>query len=219
MFDTSRLVLVMTATLATVIYAAVAYRFMLKRKHAVRTDVLKMFPVVLSILAAMMSVMFVFVSRTSDTKTSFFMSSQDRELRDLSRNVSSLEDQLKGMEIKLATLSPSSPTNSVPQNVVISEMQATLSKHDVAINQFEGLVISDAEKLITLPLMQRDFKNIQNDISTVKERVNDLSSMITETSGQNRWVIGTLAFGMLALVLPVIKSMFVPNSKVSDQNE
>jgi len=184
-----------------------------------RNDLLKMFPITIAILASILSVIFLLVSKSNEAGFPIFTSSRDTELHKLSTKIDAVEYKVASLQDKIEAIPLVIEPNTFRQEAVISQIQVTLTKHDDYLKKFEGLVMSEPEKLITLPLMQRDFQNLQNDISTVKERVNDLSSMITETTGQNRWVIGTLAFGMLALVLPVIKSVFTTISKKQEQSE
>jgi len=213
------LFLIISATVLTVAYTIFSYRFVLKRKMSMRNDLLKMFPITIAILASILSVIFLLVSKSNEAGFPIFTSSRDTELHKLSTKIDAVEYKVASLQDKIEAIPLVIEPNTFRQEAVISQIQVTLTKHDDYLKKFEGLVMSEPEKLITLPLMQRDFQNLQNDISTVKERVNDLSSMITETTGQNRWVIGTLAFGMLALVLPVIKSVFTTISKKQEQSE
>jgi hypothetical protein len=91
--------------------------------------------------------------------------------------------------------------------VLLAESKTVSDENSNAIKSFESLILSDAEKLLTLPLLKRDLGSVGNELNSLKSEVNTLRSLVSESNNQNRWLIGTLALGMLALVLPAIRSV------------
>lgn len=87
------------------------------------------------------------------------------------------------------------------------------------IRNFEDLFLTDAENLITLPLLKRDIDGLRNDILSIKNNINSQIIITQEMQTQNRWIIGTLGLGMLALLVPVIRSSFGSINKQSDETK
>jgi hypothetical protein len=136
----------------------------------------------------------------------------DSNIKSLSIRLSILEKQIKSDSIHLIGNSYSI------SNGTISSMQTDLVKNTEAISNIQKLVLAEPVRLITLPLLQKDIQGIKEDLSTTKENVKSLNGLITETSGQNRWIIGTIGLGMLALVIPSIRSIFGQSSKAEKKD-
>lgn len=76
-----------------------------------------------------------------------------------------------------------------------------MDKNSQAIAKFESLLITDSERLISLPIVLHDLQSLKDDIKSVEQGLSNIYTIMNETNEQNRWVIGTLAFGLLSLVL------------------
>jgi hypothetical protein len=146
-------------------------------------------------------------------------SQSDADARTMtSFEVTELTEQVAGIDERLTTLASqltvietaNAGVTSDGEGVAIqvATLQSAVADNELAIERFEGLLLTDAERLITLPLLQRDLVTIRADIAATKAKVTDFSQLVAETNAQNRWVIGTLALGMLALVVPAMRSAF-----------
>jgi hypothetical protein len=133
--------------------------------------------------------------------------------------VKQIEDRVKRLSEMLDAIQKqgSTPSNGGSDAVALASIEQRVTHNSDAIHKFEDLLVTDASRLVTLPLMQRDFQAIKEDITSAKDNISGLRALLAETNSQNRWVIGTLALGMLGLVIPAVKSLVSPGSKRGEQ--
>jgi ElaB/YqjD/DUF883 family membrane-anchored ribosome-binding protein len=130
--------------------------------------------------------------------------------------VKQLEHELKAVSETLEVMQKQTNTSPADQpNAAIASIEQRLTQNTNAIHKFEDLLVTDASRLVTLPLMQRDFQAIKEDVVSVKDNIASLRALLTETNSQNRWVIGTLALGMLGLVIGAVKSIVGPKTNAA----
>ena len=104
----------------------------------------------------------------------------------------------------------STDLSTIKELSLINQKQLKLEEK---VSQFEGLLLTEAENLITLPLLKKDIENINKDISLVKQQIAIQSSLFEESQSQGRWLIGTLGLGLLALIVPLFKNSFFSNKQ------
>jgi len=206
-----------SSIIATIGYVWLLYRVVLRKKISLKSDFTKIFPALITVMAAMLSLFFFFIQ--SKEKSTFFQIRNTTDNKEIIEKLGSKVQKLEAQILKIESLAKpvkdinvGSPDVSVFQKS-IEGLKQSISENSLAIEKYNDLLLTKPEQLITLPLLQKDIKVIKDDITTVKGQVTDLRVLLSETAGQNRWVIGTLALGMLTLVVPVIKSVFSSSSK------
>jgi len=133
---------------------------------------------------------------------------QDERTLEYMERIETLESWVKNLQQTASSASGVENGDEIKRLLtLLAESKTVSDDNSMAIKSFESLILSDAEKLLTLPLLKRDLSSVGNEIKSLKSEVNTLRSLMAESSNQNRWLIGTLAFGMWALVLPVIRSV------------
>lgn len=93
-------------------------------------------------------------------------------------------------------------------NVYISKLNATqieIETINSKISKFEKLFLSDAENLITLPLLIKDIENIDTGINSLKEEVDIQSKFFQYMHNQTKWIMGTLALGLIAVIIRLFR--------------
>ena len=211
MHDSSlKIMTLMLAMIGTLTYVVLIYFYILKRKMVQRPEIIKrMFPALVATFTALTAVSFTFFMRPSSGNFSIF-DTRDKEIIMQIEDLHAQTTRLNAQLTKLQTSLPSVSTNqSVDFALLITPIKTQVEKNEEDIHKFERLLLSDAEKLITLPLLQRDLSSFKTELQATKDNVSNLATLVAETNGQMRWIIGTLALGILALVAPAVKSMFV----------
>ena len=145
---------------------------------------------------------------------------QDDQIPKFQKRIDELELQFKNLQQTTSIVSGIENGSDISKLIdLIAESKTNSEKNSKAIKSFESLILSDAEKLLTLPLLKRDLNSIDSEIKSLKSEVSTLRTLMAESSSQNRWLIGTLAFGMLALVLPAIRSIVSGGKNKNDKEE
>ena len=214
----SRMILLVgMAVIMTAVYVAFIYYFLRRRRYP-HTNIFKFFPKLLPVIVAIFATMislsiYIIPSRDLKTEGSWAPTSTKERIQFLEQDISKIQDELMQLKSKFSTITETNNVVLTTSNQNVADLAVRISESEKAIKKFEGLFISDAEKLVTLPLLQRDFQAVTEDLKSVKSAVGDLRSLLTEINNQNRWVIGTLALGILALVLPAVKSLLAPTTR------
>jgi hypothetical protein len=182
-----------------------------------RADLPKLLPALVTVVTAIITIV-VFIAQSGQLSSllgSMPGGSSDRErIETLRDQVRELESEVTAINQRLAEATErSSEPNGGLDPTIVAALEARTASNADAIEKFSGLLLTKPEQVITLPLMQRDVQAVREDLASVKGQVKDLSSLMTETAGQNRWVIGTLALGMLTLVVPVARSLLSSGGK------
>jgi hypothetical protein len=217
--DSQRQILLI-AVIATIFSTLVMFLYTWRRSRSYDTsDTLrKLLPIIVAIFGAMVPLAAVLFNRlqTEQPIALATLTTEDR-VKALEEQVKRLSGTLDAIEKQLAQPA-SNPTNGAQpiSPVALASIDQRLTQNAEAIHKFEQLLVTDASRLVTLPLMQRDFQAIKEDVSSVKDNITGLRALLSETGSQNRWVIGTLALGMLALVVPAVKSLLMPGGKSVD---
>lgn len=103
---------------------------------------------------------------------------------------------------------------SIPIDVAVAleTMRSRMDKTEESVARFEALIPSQAERLVTVPILQRDLEGVQQRIDALDVSLGNLRAFSSESQTQTRWIIGVMAFGMLAIVIRA----FLPARKTSD---
>jgi hypothetical protein len=209
-----KLWLVAMGVAGTAVYLWLAYRVVMRRRYPRSrgfSDVAsKLLPVAITTLAGMVAVLALAQWSFRGTDTVLTREVRiDGGVAILAQRLEAVEKQLQTVQASLPAVVPGAASDTQqPSSVALTQMETKLNENSQAIAKFQQLFLSEPERLITLPLLQRDLQGLKDDLATAKENVKGLSALVTETNGQNRWVIGTLALGMLALVVPAVRSLF-----------
>ncbi len=103
----------------------------------------------------------------------------------------------------------------------VQRLGLSVSANNKAINSFESLLISDAERLVTLPLLKGEIKTVRQELVASKNETQALRLLVAEMNNQNRFLVGTVALVLLAvatsLIIPAVKSLFA--SRREEQEE
>jgi hypothetical protein len=114
-------------------------------------------------------------------------------------------------------------TNRIAANVdyssQIDEVKAALAITQSQIKQIQDTMISDPQKVISLPLLKDQMEEMQKEIANLQNYVQSQAQFIKEAQSQVYWVIAVFAFGLLALIVPVIKATFSTNKKDDKKDE
>jgi archaellin len=170
-----------------------------------------MFPILVAILAGVAALWVAFSGGITSIEVSEPISRtmvQDEQVQEYQKRIEALESRFKTLQQATADAGAiENGTEAKRLLALVAESKTISEENSKSIKSFESLILSDAEKLLTLPLLKRDLGSIGSEIKSLKSEVSTLRSLMAESSNQNRWLIGTLALGMLALVLPAIRSM------------
>ena len=140
-----------------------------------------------------------------------------KDMMVLTEKISEMENRLSKIEsIPINDLTNDSLGQPLDTNIEIEKIKNDLNKTKSSITKFEELLISDAEKLITLPLMKKELESIKIEIKTLRDNTNSQNHLIQEMQNQNRWIIGTLGLGILALIIPIVKATVGSSRKEND---
>lgn len=203
--------------IAVILYAGVLW-YLRYRGHRVgrmpgemRRELLRLVPALGTALATIWALMLVVSGREqrSFLEGEFFVdrsASLSQRLDVLEKKFDSLWDWRKGVPF-----AQSLPAGEAAASAAFVELRQKVEEQSKAIERFEGLFLSEAERLITLPLLQRELEGVRNETAAVKENLRTLSGLVGEMNNQNRWSVGVLALGMLVLVIPVIRSLLPPH--------
>jgi amino acid transporter len=212
------------ATIGTVLYTAVTLLYLVRRRayknYRTSDAVRRLFPIIITIFTAMIALVTFVVSRlpSEQKPPAVVISNSEHRLKAIEGDVKRLTMMMDTIEKQLAQVPASITTNGQsPSPAALTVIDQRITQNTEAIHKFEQLFVTDASRLVTLPLMQRDFQAVKDDLASVKENVSGLRAQVTEAGTQNRWVIGTLALGMLALVVPAVRSLFAPGGKKEEQ--
>ncbi len=139
---------------------------------------------------------------------------------DMEKRIKILEEKLNSISIGLAdSMSIVIANNDTMSNTNIIELKRAITENSSAISNFEKLFLSDAERLISLPILQREIKSTQNDLESMNESIKNLNTLLTESNSQNRWIIGTLALGMIGLIFSVVRGFTKETVKSNENTE
>ncbi len=128
--------------------------------------------------------------------------SRSDDIKMLSLKVDSLERNLESFFLKMPIDTTTvQKTNLDALSLPFLKLNEKVDKNSQAIAKFESLLITDSERLISLPIVLHDLQSLKDDIKSVEQGLSNIYTIMNETNEQNRWVIGTLAFGLLSLVL------------------
>ena len=138
------------------------------------------------------------------------------EFRTLAERLEDVTRRTKKLEEALAQspqLSPGDSPTSVARPADIAQLQQGLANTQSAVKKFEALLMTEAEKIVTLPLLKGDLRALDNQIAALKQQVASQTLLLQETQAQSRWIIGTLGLGLLALIVPVVRAAFPSKSE------
>jgi hypothetical protein len=199
------------AIIAALVYLVFIYSRFRRSKTFQRrpSDILaRLLPALLATFAGMISIVFFFLNKPATRLDTFRYSSEEYAAR-----VKQLEVEIdKMIAAQREQIQKTETLKGSELGAAIAQLDQRITKNTDSIAKFEQLVMTDASRLVTVPIMQRDLQSLKDDITSVKTDVNGLRTLLAETGTQNRWVIGTLALGMLALVIPAVKSLLTPTA-------
>lgn len=139
-------------------------------------------------------------------------------LRDYRATVSNLMMRAEWLQLQVQQMATSSPSSTVKLDARFLVLEQRLDKDSKGLEELRALFLSDGERAVTLPLLKRDVQGLTAEVASVKDNLVGLRAMMTEATNQNRWVIGTLGVGMLALVIPAVRSM-LPGAKKEEEEK
>lgn len=130
----------------------------------------------------------------------------------LSARVESLDRVSQTIPLDANRHVQSSTTKLGTETSAVQRLEIALAAQAETLKGIDALLLSAPERFVTIPLLQRDFQSLKEEMSSTKAALDTLRTLLTEATSQNRWTIGTLALGMLVLVVPVVRSMLGPSA-------
>lgn len=144
------------------------------------------------------------IFRTKDDVLTERISRLELESVILARQAANMDSLMS--QVRLNT--SSRPVTSTEMVTQVSVLRRDVNSTKSAIHHFEQLLLSDPERLISLPLLKKDLESNQKEIASIKEQVGNQIRLVEETQTQGRWIVGTLGIGILALIVPIAKTAF-----------
>lgn len=101
------------------------------------------------------------------------------------------------------------------KNNALRKIETRVTVVESGIEKIQEIIATDAERLVTVPILLREIDTLRSDIKTLKDQQlivgESLKEDVTEAKAQARWILGTLGIGLLALVVPVVRSTINKN--------
>jgi len=174
------------------------------------TDALKIvLPLAFAGIAGIVSLSSVLFSKLPASADLAKAGASQRDVVELERRLAEVNRRSDAIEAALRLVNAN--TQGEPKAAVDLEAWAALQTEvgglKAAVSRFEGLLLSDAEKLLTLPLVKRDMDVFRSEIVGMRAQMELQTRVLQEAQTQGRWIIGTLALGMLALVVPAFLAL------------
>ena len=142
------------------------------------------------------------------TQTMMFMYPKGREQTSpLSRTFVDAQ-QFAALEARLTNLENAAKTPELTEKLRLVGV-------DSRIDSLERLLVSEPERLVSLPLMKRDIQAVRDESLAQREAQRSMSALIQESANQNRWSIGVLAMG----VIGILANVFLKKSEKEKQTE
>ena len=118
-----------------------------------------------------------------------------------------LQDQID--ELRSFLQQPTEATSgSEPR--AIRNLEARIAKAESSVTAVESLILTDAERLVTVPILVREVQSMSTEIGGLRDQLalqsETLRDGIADARSQARWILGTLALGLFALVIPILRS-------------
>lgn len=215
-----RIVLVAGSVAVAVLYLAfILLRFRILDRPFRSLEIRRFFPVAVAATATilgMATVLFetsgrsLFRSRAEVLSVEFRVLAERME--DLTRRTKKLEESF----VQVPPPTDGGKPTTAARPAEIAQLQRGLVETQSAVKKFEELLMTDAEKVVTLPLLKGDLRALDNQIAALKQQVTSQTLLLQETQAQNRWIIGTLGLGLLALIVPVVRAAFPSKSDKSN---
>ena len=217
MYDIFAIIIGLVASLvASIAYVYVIARKFVNYKFILRKNSINTVATIIAAMTAIIGITTVLFEGLQLPKSKMYLYNK-YEISEMIKEFNVLEARLDSIKQRNFLIKLDSLQNHgiVSKEIVKLKKEIDLNKNK--ISKFENLLLTDAENLITLPLIKRDIEGLRSEISSIKNNINSQKSMIQEMQTQNRWIIGTLGLGILALLIPVIKSSFGSTNKQSDE--
>jgi hypothetical protein len=181
------------------------------RPSITRQEMTRLFPILLTALAAMVGLASGVLAIPSETR----LTQTDIQ----ATTVSALQTAVAQLRSEVAAWKTTPAVTGSINEADLRFLQATVRANSEAISDFGDLVLTEPQQLLTIPILQRDMVGIRDEVAALDTQVGTLRDLLVETAAQNRWVIGTLALGLLALIVPVARSMLAGPSRKDEKEE
>lgn len=208
-------VFLISVVIAATISVAYVWFITARRHWEFSSIVAKIAPILVATIAGLTSIMVVVVLEPEkrgisglDTPEAAVVENLDKKLATLTSMTNDLTKQID------ALANVSAAAASIEE---LSKYENRIVKLEASVKGFEGILITDAEKLVTLPLLKKDLETIRSEIGSVKELSENQANFFQESLNQSRWILGTLGLGILALIFPIARAALV--GKPSENSE
>ena len=183
--------------------------------HDLRINILRLAPIVVGTTAALVATTTLLFQSAIDAPPPREVSLAER-VAELQFAVSHSQDQLKDLRTLLER--PIPPGAGVEPNAIRS-LEARLAKTEGSVEKVEGLILTDPERLLTVPILVREVQSLRTEVSGLRDQMvlqsETLRESVQEAQSQARWILGTLGLGLLALVIPIVRSAVSGRSSTS----
>lgn len=179
-------------------------------KNIIKSDFIS---ILIGILAVLMTIFISILGKDGKEE------SKVSDIKYLTNHLNNYEDRISNIEKRIELFNDSLFTITAfdTSQILLNQIKKRIDNNTKSIAKFEGLILSDAEYLITLPLLKQEISNIKTNINDLKNQINSQNNMFEETQNQNRWILGTLGLGILAIIVPIVRSTFM--SQKNRENE
>lgn len=205
--ESFKILYLLMATIAVSI--SVLYVWFITKRHlySFSSVTTKLAPILVATIAALTTFMISFLGTIDERSNDIVGDQIVIEKNNYENKIEGLEHKLLALEDNMRNLSRlTESVDSVPNIESISKYESRLSTTEEKISDFEGLLITEAEKLVTLPLIKQELVSIKNELDSLKSLNESQTKFFQESINQSRWILGTLGLGMLALIFPIARS-------------
>jgi hypothetical protein len=131
----------------------------------------------------------------------------DKPLEDTLAEIEKLKKRQEN--ILNALKQPITPESGIDRTA-LQKIDARVSAIEDGVQKIEGIIATDAERLVSVPILLREVESLRSEINSLKDQqslhAKTFQDGVSEAKGQARWILGTLGVGLLALVVPLVRS-------------
>lgn len=132
---------------------------------------------------------------------------REGEVADLREEVSSLRTAVEDLDEQM------SAPGSTPSDE--DDLARDVARLRQAVERVEAAILDDPDRALQLPLLRRDIDEVRDSLD---DSIAALNRDIDRQYDLMKWVVGTLAFGMIGLVVSVVLPARPRESKVRERS-
>ena len=121
------------------------------------------------------------------------------QVEENSTNIIDIQRQIDKIEEQIA--STIFDTDSSITSIEHPGYKKDIEDLQMQVNQLNSLFINNGERAVSLPLLKMEMEKIQSQINVNTKEIENIREIVVETNNQFRWIIGTLALGLISIII------------------